>query len=240
MNYLLAAAGHQVRTSTDGLAAIELAERECPDLVVCDIEMPVLSGYEVARRFKASPTLNSVPLVAVTANGEEKDRISLEGFTGFLPKPIQPRTFVSQVMAFLPSRVNDPKVHVAGEANPGVTAKTILMVDDSPIDIELTQRILEPYGFRVTGVCSSAAALQTVGEGPQDVILESFRLAQASNYFLIQTMKADKLLNGIPHILIAASSLDESDLEQARCLGATKILIRPISPQQLAKEISEV
>jgi CheY-like chemotaxis protein len=92
----------------------------------------------------------------------------------------------------------------------------------------------------VTGSLSIASGLQTARQSSPDCVLESFRLARESNYLLLQTMKADKRLNKIPHVLIAASMPEGDDLEQAMAFGPARILIRPITPQQLAAEISEL
>ncbi len=103
MRYLLQAFGHQVLTAGDGPEALAVAGREPLDLIICDIHLPGLEGDEVARRLKASSTWVRVPLVAVTALAMvgDRERVLAAGFDGYIPKPIVPRTFVSQVESFL-------------------------------------------------------------------------------------------------------------------------------------------
>jgi two-component system cell cycle response regulator len=125
MRFLLQALGYSPITAGDGPEGMETAQRENPDLIVCDIQMPGLDGYEVARRLKSDPVLRAVPLVAVTAYAMVGDRdVALAaGFDGYLTKPIAPQVFVAQLEEFLqPGR---PPVPVAtAPAVPAPRAET--------------------------------------------------------------------------------------------------------------------
>ena len=103
MTYLLRAFGHTVLTAGDGVQGLELVAREQLDLIVCDIQLPRLDGYALARQLKSHPSTRALPLVAVTALAMvgDRDRVLAAGFDGYIAKPIAPRTFVSQVEAFL-------------------------------------------------------------------------------------------------------------------------------------------
>jgi CheY-like chemotaxis protein len=103
MSYLLRAAGHTLYAAADGAEGIECARRTNPDLIVCDMRLPRLDGYEVAQRLKNDPVLRAVPLVAVTSYAmvEDRDMAMASGFDGYLTKPIMPMTFVEELEAFL-------------------------------------------------------------------------------------------------------------------------------------------
>jgi CheY-like chemotaxis protein len=103
MRYLLHAAGHTVSTAAGGAEGIESARRINPDLIVCDMKMPGLDGYEVAKWLKSDPALRAVPLVAVTSYAMvgDRDGVMAAGFDGYLTKPIVPREFVAELEAFL-------------------------------------------------------------------------------------------------------------------------------------------
>ncbi|HTV91477.1 MAG TPA: response regulator [Verrucomicrobiae bacterium] len=103
MLYLLRAFGHEADGHADGLAGLHAALRGDFALVLTDILMPGIDGYEFARRFKRESHLSAVPLVAVTAlaMSGDRERITEAGFDGYITKPIEPRTFVAQVEAFL-------------------------------------------------------------------------------------------------------------------------------------------
>lgn len=105
MVYLLKAFGHEPLEASSGLPGLELAQRTTPQLILCDLQLPGLDGYEIARRFKSDPALKSVPLIAVTAYAMvgDREKALLSGFDGYIAKPINPETFVGEVENFLHS-----------------------------------------------------------------------------------------------------------------------------------------
>lgn len=103
MRYLIHAFGHAALLATDGEPGIDLALSETPDLIVCDIHLPTMDGYEVARQMKRNPALRSIPLVAVTtlAMVGDRDKVLAAGFDGYIAKPIVPKRFVEQLESYL-------------------------------------------------------------------------------------------------------------------------------------------
>ena len=85
--------GHQCSFAYDGVAAIEMARRVHPDVVLLDIGLPRLDGFEVARQLRADPGLRGVLIIVVTGSGREEDRTrALEiGVDHYLVKPADPR-----------------------------------------------------------------------------------------------------------------------------------------------------
>lgn len=106
VTFLLGKYGFEVLAAEDGPTGIALAEQESPDLVLLDIQLPRMDGYEVARALRRSPALAQTSIVAVTSYATSGDRRkALEaGFDGYLEKPINPDRFVDQVQGFLDAR----------------------------------------------------------------------------------------------------------------------------------------
>src|SRR3989442_13672116 len=104
LNLYLKNAGYDVAVARDGADGLALHAREHPDLVILDIMLPALDGFEVCRRIRA---WSNTPILMLTARGSEDDRISgLElGADDYLVKPFSPRELVSRVRAIL-RRVN--------------------------------------------------------------------------------------------------------------------------------------
>ena len=104
MSYLLRAFGYEVVTATDGAQGIERARATRPDLILLDLQMPRVDGYEAARLIKADPAIVTAPIVAVTAFAMvgDRERVLDAGIDGYLSKPIDPETFVRAVAGFLP------------------------------------------------------------------------------------------------------------------------------------------
>jgi len=102
--FLLESAGYQVLFAADGGACQRIALELSPDLIICDLQMPVLSGYELARSLRENRHWRRVPLVAVSGFSMPGDREKAveAGFDGYLSKPITPQTFVHQIAEFLP------------------------------------------------------------------------------------------------------------------------------------------
>jgi two-component system cell cycle response regulator DivK len=100
---VLTAEGHTVLEAGNGLQGLDIAQRERPDLILVDISMPDLDGYEVAARLRALGEPGQVPIVAVTANVMRGDRErSLQaGCDGYIQKPLDVDLLPSQVEAFL-------------------------------------------------------------------------------------------------------------------------------------------
>jgi CheY-like chemotaxis protein len=105
MTYLLEAFGHTVLTARDGRQGLDVASRDTPDLILCDLQMPKLDGFGVLREIRRDRRLAKTPLVAITAFAmrDDHDRVLAAGFDGYLAKPIVPEEFVGQVESFLSS-----------------------------------------------------------------------------------------------------------------------------------------
>ena len=103
MVYLLQAFGHQTLTAGNGAEGVAAVSRDHPDLVIMDLQMPVMDGYEAARLLKADPAVATIPLVAVTAYAMvgDRERIMACGFDGYMTKPIDPQTFVRELERYL-------------------------------------------------------------------------------------------------------------------------------------------
>jgi CheY-like chemotaxis protein len=101
--YLLEAHGFACEEARDGSAALEAARHRRPDLVLCDMQLPDMDGFELLRALRADPALAGLPVVAVTAFAMlgDRERILAAGFDGYLAKPLEPRQFGAQVAAYL-------------------------------------------------------------------------------------------------------------------------------------------
>jgi len=100
---LLKGSGLNVTIATDGVEALEHIQGHRPDLVVLDIVMPRMNGYEVCRRLKADPKTQDVPVVMCSSKGEEFDRYwgMKQGADAYIAKPFQPTELVGTVKQLL-------------------------------------------------------------------------------------------------------------------------------------------
>ncbi len=105
MRDLLSANGYDLIEATsgeDGLAA--LGEQERPDLILMDIDLPGIDGYEVTRRIRAIPDLRGIPIIAVTSyalSGDDQKAFAA-GCNGYVTKPFSPRLLLAKIREYLP------------------------------------------------------------------------------------------------------------------------------------------
>ena len=105
MRDLLITAGYNLIEAVDGEEGVKLAQRERPDLILMDIQLPILDGYEATRRIRASAELKSVPIIAVTSYALRGDdaKARAAGCDSYVAKPFSPRELLAKVREFLPN-----------------------------------------------------------------------------------------------------------------------------------------
>jgi CheY-like chemotaxis protein len=110
MVYLLNAFGHITLEATDGETGLAILQNELVDIILCDLQIPRLDGYEVARRVKSEPELRNIPLIAVTAYAMvgDRDKVLSAGFDGYISKPINPEIFTEEVEGYLSASHSEP------------------------------------------------------------------------------------------------------------------------------------
>jgi two-component system cell cycle response regulator DivK len=103
MRDLLTSAGFDIMEAYDGREAIAAAAEFKPDLIMMDIQLPVLDGYEASRRIKANPALHHIPIIAVTSYALSGDdaKARAAGCNGYIAKPFSPRQLLATVREFL-------------------------------------------------------------------------------------------------------------------------------------------
>jgi CheY-like chemotaxis protein len=238
MTYLLQAFGHPTLTARDGVEGLDVARREVPDLILCDLQMPRLDGFGVARELRRDARLAQVPLVAVTAFAmrDDRERVLAAGFDGYVTKPIVPEEFVGHVEAFLPQPEPAQAAHHAVSCPSG---PRILAVDNSPVNLSLVRSTLEPFGYRITTAGSVKEALELIRRNPPDLILSDLHMPEADGYDFLKIVKADLQLCAIPFALISSTVWRETDPTIALALGAAKFILRPIEPDRLVAEVED-
>ena len=103
MHDLLTRAGFDLIEAENGEAAVASAQASHPDLILMDIQLPILDGYEATRRIKANPDLKSIPIIVVTSyalSGDE-DKARLAGCDDYVAKPFSPRQLLAKIKEYV-------------------------------------------------------------------------------------------------------------------------------------------
>ena len=114
VTFLLEQHGYRVVVASDGASGIEAARNLRPDLILLDIQLPLLDGYAVARAIRETESLRDIPIVAVTSYAMvgDREKCMAVGCNGYIEKPINPETFVSEIAGFLkPSLEDEGELH---------------------------------------------------------------------------------------------------------------------------------
>lgn len=95
--------GYEVVEALDGVEAISLARSVLPDLILMDISIPEIDGWEATRILRHDPTTKDIPIVALTAHAlaDDREKASALGFTSYLAKPVEPRAVVAEVRRWI-------------------------------------------------------------------------------------------------------------------------------------------
>jgi two-component system, cell cycle response regulator len=253
LSYLLTAFGYTTLGAETGRSGLEMAERERPALILCDIQLPDINGYEIASRLKQDARTRDIPLVAITALAMvgDRERVLKAGFDGYISKPIAPETFVSDLESFLrPAErlANGVATQTAAVENQEVDSRpamiqppalnaTILVVDNVKANLDLARSIFEPSGYRVLLAGDVDTAMQLARQTQPDIVLSDVNMPESSGFELLVRVKSDPALEHVPVVLISATLPQETRDDLVLAAGATKFLRRPIDPGLLLSEI---
>ncbi|MBN1317987.1 MAG: response regulator [Anaerolineales bacterium] len=104
VTFILQKHGYTVLQAWDGREGIRKAMEENPALILLDIQLPIMNGYQVAKELRSNPALVDIPIVAVTSYAMvgDRERVLESGCTGYIEKPINPETFMNEVESHIP------------------------------------------------------------------------------------------------------------------------------------------
>jgi two-component system cell cycle response regulator len=252
MSYLLRMHGYEVLQSRDGEHALYMGKCEKFDLVLCDIQIPKIDGYEVISRFKSkSSPLRDIPIVAITAYAMvgDREKILKSGCDGYIPKPIDPESFVSQIERYLPPQKRVARLNVAQLEHPeqlehtsnGQIRGSFLLVDDNPSDRYLSEMLLKSMGFEVASAINVDQAFEMLSNSKPDFILSDYHLPNMNGLEFFSALKNNTEFSHIPFVLISSSILQEQRtniFKKADSIEA--IIIRPVEPQVFIEIIERV
>ncbi len=219
--------GFEVIEAEDGRLGLEAVKRERPDLLLTDVEMPHMTGYELCAAVKSDPELAAVPVVILTTlGGFEQIREGFEaGASDYLVKPKE-----GERESFLDNLVDRVQSILSGE---GVVQRgSVLVVDDSNLTRSLVQTAVEKAGFQVTPVESGEEALEVLSSARFDLMITDVEMPGMNGMELSHRVRNDPRTEDLP-ILVLTASRDRSHREMGKGIGVDGYLTKPFSHEKL-------
>ncbi len=242
----LSAEYYQVASAADGFTAISIAQSWQPDLILLDVMMPEMDGYETCRRLKDDAATMHIPVVMVTALGEPGERLrGLEaGADDFLTKPVEYDTLLARVRSLVRLKRLLDEWRLRGEtaralgltaeslAPPSVAGARALVVDDWDLGAQTVQDALSREGILPGRAAAEAEALALTAAIPFDLVVLSLSLTAEDPLRLASRLRAIDATQDIPLLLIAEPEQKDRIL-RGFDLGANDWLLRPIDENEL-------
>lgn len=235
-----------VITAENGQQTLEKAETNKPDLILLDIMMPGMDGFETCKRLKANESTKHIPVVMVTALSDVADRVhGLEvGADDFLSKPINDMALMARVRSLLRLKMvmdewrlreataNQLSIPTESDAADEAPARILLLEDDEFERDRITTALRSFTSLPIKCVETIDDALSEAVNGNYDLSILSLGLKSSDGLFFCSQLRANELTRFMPIILVG----DESEFDRiakGMDLGANDYIIRPIENSEM-------
>jgi len=247
----LSAEYFDVTTASNGIEALALCERAECDIILLDVMMPELDGFEVCRKIKSNPLTHHIPVVMVTALDQPSDRVrGLEaGADDFLTKPVTDIALISRVRSLARLKMVTDELRMRavtskeiGLQNPDREAMLdtgrggrVLIVDDRPISYERIVKTLSAE-HTVDVEINPNEALFRSAEGNYDLVVVSLNLQEFDGLRLCSQIRSLERTRNLP-ILALAESDSTAKLARGLEIGVNDYLVRPIDKNEMLARV---
>ncbi len=248
----LASEYYDVLTATSGPEALEKVESESPDIILLDVMMPGMDGFEVCKIIKSNPKYAHIPVVMVTALTDATDRVrGLEaGADDFLSKPLNDTALMARVRSLvrLKMTIDEWRVRENTATQLGVSENNIsvmnepvekadiLVVEDQDYDSEKFVDTLAQDDDTVTVVKSGTQAMERIMAQPFDLLVISLNLESEDGLRLCSHLRSSDRTRSIPILMVAADE-DMSRIAHGLEIGAHDYILRPVDTNELLARV---
>jgi two-component system, cell cycle response regulator len=247
LSAFLLADGFQPLEAFDGEQAIEITKRENPDVILLDIMMPNMSGFECTEQLKKDPKTRHIPIVLVTSLDGSDNRVKglNAGADEFLTKPVNRTELLARVRALqrmkqMQEELQNRRTIVASISSnlveEDVAKKKVLIVEDNQTLSKQIAKILEVANFEITVVSTMVIAREKISIEAPDIVLLDRLLPDGEGLTFLAELKSNYLYSDLPVIIITALDDLEQKIAGIEC-GADDYLIKPIEHNELLARV---
>jgi two-component system cell cycle response regulator len=247
----LSAEYFEVMTASSGPEALDICERSQCDIVLLDVMMPGMDGFEVARRLKANPSTHHIPIIMVTALDQPSDRVKgLEaGADDFLTKPVNDIALIARVRSLVRLKMvtDELRMRAVTSSEIGVTDNAfeaahdsglnarVLLVDDRKASVDrIENALLEQHAIEVEN--DPQAALLRAAEGNFDVVMLSLDFQNFDGLRLVGQLRSLERTRHVPILLITDPGQD-ARLLRGFDLGANDYILRAADKNEMIARV---
>lgn len=239
---------YDVLTATSGEEALRKIEQDNPDLILLDVMMPGMDGFEICRRIKANPALAHIPVVMVTALTDAVDKVrGLEaGADDFLSKPVNDLALMARVSSLvrLKMTVDEWRAREITASQLGIIENNksvmdepvdhanVLVVEDQNFEADKIAETLHRDHDNVIPVDSGMKAMEYASQHDFDLLIVSLNLKKENGLRLCSHLRSNEKTRAVP-ILMTATEEDMEQIARGLEIGAHDYIIRPIDRNEL-------
>ena len=248
----LTAKGYELITARDGTEALSVVREKRPDLILLDVMMPGMDGYEVTGHLKADADTRDIPIIMITAlTGEDEKKKGLKaGVDDFLNKPINGAELEARVVSLLRLRAYQQQLtsrkaserFILGE-NPVAACDPdtgdgpgVLIVEDDDTEARLIERCLDALPCRLFRAKDGRAALEAVQKDPIDIMLLDVVLPEMDGFAVCRQIKESEERHSVQ--IVMTTHLQDLDSKiRGIEMGADDFLIKPVNREELRARV---
>ncbi|EHH08774.1 PleD family two-component system response regulator [Agrobacterium tumefaciens] len=243
-----------VVTAEDGFKALAICDEEQVDIILLDIMMPGMDGFEVCERLKANPNTAHIPVVMVTALDQPSDRVRglKAGADDFLTKPVNDLQLIARVKSLVRLKAVSDELRLRAETARQIgieemlrsdglmqTPGRVLVADGRASSQERIVRALKPIA-EVDAVTEPQAALLKAASNPFELVIVNSNFEDYDPLRLCSQLRSLERTRFLPLLLVAEQGADEM-VARALDLGVNDYILRPIDPNELvARSLTQI
>ncbi|EMS97868.1 response regulator PleD [Agrobacterium tumefaciens str. Cherry 2E-2-2] len=243
-----------VVTAEDGFKALAICDEEQVDIILLDIMMPGMDGFEVCERLKANPNTAHIPVVMVTALDQPSDRVRglKAGADDFLTKPVNDLQLIARVKSLVRLKAVSDELRLRAETARQIgieemlrsdglmqTPGRVLVADGRASSQERIVRALKPVA-EVDAVIEPQAALLKAAGNPFELVIVNSNFENYDPLRLCSQLRSLERTRFLPLLLVAEQGADDM-VARALDLGVNDYILRPIDPNELvARSLTQI